>query len=260
MRLAGRKAVVTGAAKGISGAITRGLAGEGADLLLVGRDTAALEAVAAEVRALGRDAHVARADVSQEADVSEMAKTAAAVFGGRVDILVNVAGVTGAIETPVHQHSVEDFDWVYAVNVRGTFLCIKHILPLMIPHRYGKIVNISGTSGLRGYKYRAGYSASKWAVRGLTRTVAIEVGPHNINVNALHPGIIDGPRMDKLCVEKAKVRGWTPEQVRQEYMDEMVLGRVTTAEDCADAVVFLASDASRNMTGQSMTVDGGWDV
>lgn len=260
MRLANRTAIVTGAAKGIGGAITRALAREGADILLAGRDIAALDVVAEEVRALGRKAYLAQVDVSQEPEVAAMAATARDVFGGKVDILANVAGVTGAIETPVHEHSVEDFDWVYAVNVRGTFLCIKHVLPLMIPHRYGKIVNISGTSGLRGYKYRAGYSASKWAVRGLTRTVAIEVGPHNINVNALHPGIIDGPRMDKLCVEKARVRGWTPEQVRQEYMDEMVLGRVTTAEDCANAVVFLASDDSRNMTGQSMTVDGGWDV
>jgi 3-oxoacyl-[acyl-carrier protein] reductase len=130
----------------------------------------------------------------------------------------------------------------------------------MIAQRYGKIVNISGTSGLRGYKYRAAYSSSKWALRGFTRTVALEVGPHNINVNAVHPGIVAGDRMDRLCRDKARTRGWTEAQVRDEYVQEMALRRVTTADDVARAVLFLASDASRNMTGQSVTVDGGWDV
>ena len=130
----------------------------------------------------------------------------------------------------------------------------------MIARKYGKVVNISGTSGLRGYKYRAAYSSSKWALRGFTRTVALEVGPHNINVNALHPGIVAGDRMDKLCREKGKKRGWTPEQVHQEYVNEMALRRVTTSQDIANAVLYLASDDSKNMTGQSVTVDGGWDV
>ena len=114
--------------------------------------------------------------------------------------------------------------------------------------------------GLRGYRFRAAYSSSKWALRGFTRTVALEAGPYNINVNALHPGIVGGDRMDKLCREKAKKRGWTPEQVYQEYVDEMALKRVTVAQDIANAVLFLVSDDSSNMTGQSVTVDGGWDV
>jgi 3-oxoacyl-[acyl-carrier protein] reductase len=130
----------------------------------------------------------------------------------------------------------------------------------MIARRYGKIVNISGTSGLRGYKYRTAYSSSKWAIRGLTRTVALEAGPYNINVNALHPGIVAGDRMDRLCREKARRRGWSPEQVYQEYVNEMALRRVTTAADIANAVLFLVSEGSLNMTGQSVTVDGGWDV
>ena len=168
--------------------------------------------------------------------------------------------MTGPVETPVWEIKTEDWDEVLTVNVKGTFLPIKHVLPTMIAQRYGKIVNISGTSGLRGYKLRASYSSSKWALRGLTRTVALEAGPYNINVNALHPGIVDGPRMDRLCREKARKRGWTPEQVREEYLQEMALRRVTTARNIADAVVFLTSDASQNMTGQSITVDGGWDV
>jgi 3-hydroxybutyrate dehydrogenase len=134
------------------------------------------------------------------------------------------------------------------------------VLPTMIARRYGKIVNIGGGSGMRGYRYRAGYSSSKWAVRGLTRTTALDVGEHNINVNAIMPGIVETPRMDKLCHEKARKRGWTYDQVYQEYLDEMALKRVTTPQDVANAVVFMASDESRQMTGQEIVVCGGWSI
>ena len=107
---------------------------------------------------------------------------------------------------------------------------------------------------------RTAYSASKWAVRGITRTVALELGKHNINVNAVCPGIVDGPRMQKHCEEKARVRGWTAEEVYDEYVQDMVLKRVTGAHDIANAVLFLASEDSRQITGQHIAVDGGWDV
>jgi len=261
-RLEGRIAIVTGAAKGMGREICLTLAREGADLVLAARDAAPLEALAREVETLGRRAAVQPTDVTVEARVKALAEATRAAFGGRIDILVNAAGITGPIETPVSEIAVEDFDEVLAVNVRGTFLPIKHVLPTMLAQRYGKIVNVSGTSGLRGYKHRAAYSSSKWAIRGLTRTVALEAGPHNVNVNAVHPGIVGGERMAKLCREKARRRGagWTPERVYQEYVDEMALRRVTTAQDVADTVCFLASDESKNMTGQSITVDGGWDV
>jgi 3-oxoacyl-[acyl-carrier protein] reductase len=198
-------------------------------------------------------------DVTDEAAVQRMVTKTTETFG-RIDILVNAAGVTGPIETPVQEIRVEDFRFVLEANIVGTFLPTKHVLPGMIAQKHGKVVNISGTSGLRGYKYRAAYSSSKWALRGFTRTVALEAGPHNVNVNALHPGIVAGDRMEKLCREKAKKRGWTPEQVHQEYVNEMALRRVTVSQDIANAVLFLVSDESKNMTGQSMTVDGGWDV
>ena len=260
MRLEGRKAIVTGAAKGMGAAITTTLAREGADVVLAARDTAPLEEVAEEVRALGRDAVVVGCDVTSEAEVRAMVARALEVFGGRIDILVNVAGVTGPIETPVQDIDVADFDHVVAANERGTFLPIKHVVPTMIRQNGGKIVNIGGTSGLRGYPMRTAYSASKWAVRGITRTVALELGPHNINVNAVCPGIVDGPRMRKLCEEKARRRGWSVDEVYDEYVQDMALKRVTTAEDVADAVLFMASDESRQITGQHIAVDGGWDV
>ena len=107
---------------------------------------------------------------------------------------------------------------------------------------------------------RTAYSASKWAVRGITRTVALEAGPQGINVNVVCPGIVETPRLEKLCEEKALVRGWTREEVYEEYVQDMALRRVTTPQDVANAVLFLASEDSRNMTGQEITVDGGWDV
>ncbi len=259
MKLEGQVAIVTGAAKGMGRAISLRLAGEGADLLLAARDVPPLEMVAGEARTLGRRARHILTDVRDEASVRGMVEAAVDAFG-RVDILVNCAGTTGPVETPVHELKVEDFDEVLAVNLRGTFLPTKHVVPIMLRQERGKIVNIAGTSGLRGYKLRAAYSSSKWAVRGFTRTVALEVGARGINVNCVAPGIVGGERMDRLCREKARKRGWTPEQVYAEYVQEMALHRVTTAEDVANAVLFLCGDDSRNMTGQCLTVDGGWDV
>src|SRR5947209_12583365 len=259
MKLADRIAVVTGAAKGMGRDICLTLAREGANLTIAAREVGPLEALGVEISAIGRRAIAVPTDVTDEPAVERLVARARETFG-RIDILVNAAGVTGPIETPVWEIKADDFDHVIAVNLRGTFLPTKHVLPTMIQQRYGKIVNISGTSGLRGYKYRAAYSSSKWALRGFTRTVALEVGPHNINVNALHPGIVAGDRMDRLCREKPRARGSSPERVHDEYVQEMALRRVTTARDIANAVLFLASDASKNMTGQSVTVDGGWDV
>lgn len=261
MRLGDRVAIVTGAAKGMGGAISAALAAEGAHLVLAAREPGPLAALAESLarREGSRRYLPVPTDVSDERAVAALARRTLEEFG-RIDILVNAAGVTGPIETPVQEIKTEDFRFVLEANVLGTFLPTKHVLPGMIARKYGKVVNISGTSGLRGYKYRAAYSSSKWALRGFTRTVALEVGPHNINVNALHPGIVAGDRMDKLCREKGKKRGWTPEQVHQEYVNEMALRRVTTSQDIANAVLYLVSDDSKNMTGQSVTVDGGWDV
>lgn len=260
MRLADRIAIVTGAAKGMGREISLALARDGAHVVLAAREVAPLETVAREVNALGRRPLVVSTDVTSEPSVAAMVARAVEAFDGRIDILVNAAGVTGPIETPVWEIASADWDYVLDANTKGTFLPIKHVLPRMIARRFGKVVNISGTSGLRGYRYRAAYSSSKWAVRGLTRTVALEVGEYNINVNVICPGIIAGDRMETLCREKARKRGWTREEVYEEYLEEMALHRVTTAQDVANAVVFLCSEDSRSMTGQTVTVDGGWDV
>lgn len=260
MKLSGKNAVLTGGAKGMGAAITETLSREGADVFLAARDVAALEEVAGRVRTTGRRAGTCACDVVDEAAVSEMVRKAREFFAGRIDILVNIVGITGPIETPVQDIKASDFSDILETNIRGLFLPIKFIVPSMIEHRSGKIVNIGGAAGLRGYKNRAGYSASKWGIRGLTRTVALEVGRYNVNCNTVCPGIVRSPRLEKLCHEKARARGWTYEQVHDEYIRDMALGRLTEPQDVANAVLFLVSEDSRNITGQELVVDGGWDV
>lgn len=260
MKLENRKVIITGAAQGMGGTITRKLADEGAELFLTARSRGPLEELASELRERGVKADLKEGDATIEEDVIAVVDAAKTFFGGRIDVLVNAAGATGPIETPVWEIEANDFSDLLKKNIIGAFLPMKHVLPIMIKQRYGKIVNIGGGSGMRGYKYRAAYSASKWGVRGLTRTAALDVGEYNINVNAVMPGIVQTPRMEKLCRVKAEKRGWTYEQVYDEYLNEMALRRVTTPEDVANAVLFLSSDDSKNITGQELVVCGGWAV
>ena len=261
MRLQDRVAIITGAAKGMGSAISGALAEEGAHLVLAAREPAPLEALARALRDRpGRGRYIpVPTDVTDAAAVQALARRALDEFG-RIDVLVNAAGVIGPIETPLHKIAPEDWDRVLEVNVKGTFLCCRAVVPTMIERRSGKIINLAGTSGLRGYRFRAAYSSSKWALRGLTRTLALEVGPYGVNVNAICPGVVEGDRMTTIINEKARVRNWTPAQVFDEYIGEMALRRFTKDEDVAHAVVFLASDESRQITGHEIVVDGGWDV
>ncbi len=260
MRLEGKTAIITGGAQGMGATISETMAREGCDLVLNGRSLEPLEEMAEKIRAMGRRAEVAPGDFTNEEQVAEVVARAKTFFSGKIDILVNAAGATGPIETPVWEIERQDFADLLTKNVLGVFLTMKHVLPAMIEHNYGKIVNIGGGSGMRGYRYRAGYSSSKWAVRGLTRTSALDVGEYNINVNAIMPGIVETPRMEKLCKVKAETRGWTYEEVYAEYVEEMALKRVTKPQDIANAVIFLASDESQNITGQEMVIDGGWAI
>jgi NAD(P)-dependent dehydrogenase (short-subunit alcohol dehydrogenase family) len=259
--LAGKVAVVTGAAKGIGGLVTEHFARDGADVALVGRDAASLEEHARllDEKYGGRASLVATCDVTDEPQVAAMVAAVVERFGG-IDILVNTAGGTGPIETPAQAYSVEEFRKILDLNVIGTFLPVKHTIPHLIARGGGRIVNISGTSGLRGYRNRSGYSSSKWAVRGLTRTLALELGPHDITVNAVCPNVTHGARMERIVAEKAKALGTTPEAVYADFAAQTALGRFVEEEDVAAAIDFLVSDAAKNITGHDVPVDAGWDV
>jgi len=254
-------AVVTGAAKGLGGAITDVLACDGAHLVLAGRDREALQSHAARLddEYPERESVVATCNVTNENDVRAMIGAAVERFGG-LDILVNTAGVIGPIETPAQDVVVEDFRGVLDVNVVGTFLPCKVAIPHLIERGGGRIVNIAGTSGLRGYRNRVSYSSSKWAVRGLTRTLALELGPHDITVNAICPNVTHGERMTKIVNEKARRLGRTPEEVYADFSQQTALGRFIEDSDVAYAVRFLVSEGGRTVTGHDIVVDAGWDV
>ena len=254
-------AVVTGAAKGLGGAITDVLACDGAHLVLAGRDREALQSHAARLddEYPERESVVATCNVTNENDVRAMIGAAVERFGG-LDILINTAGVIGPIETPAQDVAVEDFRGVLDVNVVGTFLPCKVAIPHLIERGSGRIVNIAGTSGLRGYRNRVSYSSSKWAVRGLTRTLALELGPHDITVNAICPNVTHGERMTKIVNEKARRLGLTPEDVSADFTRQTALGRFIEDSDVAYAVRFLVSEGARNVTGHDIVVDAGWDV
>jgi NAD(P)-dependent dehydrogenase (short-subunit alcohol dehydrogenase family) len=261
LELYGRVAVVTGAAKGMGGPICEALAEEGASLVLAGRDMDAIESHAASLNESFPEVetHSVRCDVTDESQTTDLAAAALERFG-RIDILVNTAGVIGPIETPAQDVGLEDFRFVLDVNVVGTFLPSKAVIPTMIEAGRGRIVNIAGTSGLRGYRNRVAYSSSKWAVRGLTRTLALELGPHDITVNAICPNVTNGERMDRIVSAKAERTGRTFDEVYADFASQTALGRFIDEVDVAEAVRFLASDRARNMTGHEIVVDAGWDV
>lgn len=259
--LADKVAIVTGGGKGIGAVTCEYLAEDGAHVVLVGRDGDALRARAARLdeKRVDRASLPVVCDVTDEAQVEEMVRTTVDRFGA-IDILVNTAGGTGPIETPAQDYPAEEFRRILELNVLGTFLPCKHVIPHLIARGGGRIVNIAGTSGLRGYRNRSGYSSSKWAIRGLTRTLALELGPHDITVNDVCPNVTNGARMDRIVAEKARRLGTTPEAVYADFASQTALGRFVEEEDVAAAIRFLVSPAARNITGHDVPVDAGWDV
>lgn len=250
--------VITGPAKGMGRAVTLAFAREGSHLVLAGRDLAAIEPVAAEARALGVSAIVCACDMTVAADCTALAQSTMESFG-RIDVLVNVAGGSGPIGKTGWETTPEEFDQIIELNMRGCFNTMRAVLPAMIERRAGKIVNVGGTFGMRGRAGRMAYSASKWGLRGITKSFALEAGPHNINVNCVAPGMVDGPRFrEKVCANMARTLGITLEESMQRHAADYALRRVTLDTDVANACLFLASDASRQITGVDLPVDGGW--
>jgi NAD(P)-dependent dehydrogenase (short-subunit alcohol dehydrogenase family) len=259
LQLKNKVAVITGPAKGMGAAITQAFAAEGVKLALVGRDIEAVKPVAAEARSQGAEAIVIPCDLTDATQCESAASAAKCAFGGRIDILINVAGGSGPIGKTGVETTPEEFDEIVTLNMNGCFHTMRATLPTMIEQRYGKIVNVGGTFGMRGRAGRMAYSASKWGLRGITKSFALEVGPYNINVNCVAPGMVDGPRFrDKVCADMARKLGITVEQAMERHAADYALKRVTMDEDVANACLFLASDAARQITGVDLPVDGGW--
>ena len=257
--LTDRVAIVTGPAKGMGAAITLALAAEGVELSLAGRDMDAIDPVVEQATALGRTAIVTRCDVTVPADVDALVAATLDAFG-RIDILINVAGGRGPLETAAWDTTPEAFDAIVDLNMKGCYLTMRAVTPTMMAQRSGKVVNIGGTFGLRGRALRMAYSASKWGLRGITKAFALELGPYNVNVNNVCPGMVDGPRFRKVCEEMSRRLGIPIEEAMRKHAEEYALKRISTDRDVANAVLFFSSDVSRQITGQDVAVDGGWVI
>ncbi len=243
MELAGKVALVTGAAQGIGKTIALLLARHGADIAVSDVNLEKAEETVKEIEALGRRSIAIRSDVSRFDDVERMVQAIVEKMG-KIDILVNNAGI--ARDKLVLRMTEEDWDAVLDVNLKGTFHCVKAVVRHMSKQRSGKIVNIASVSGEMGNAGQANYSASKAGVIGLTKTIAREFAQRGINVNAVAPGYIVTPMTEAL-----------PEKTKEELQKMIPLERLGLPEDVAQAVLFLVSEASSYITGQVLNVNGG---
>ena len=244
MELTGRTAVVTGGSRGIGRAVCLELAARGASVVLcyAGGEAAAQETAAA-CEQQGAKALALRCDVSDAQAVKAMMKQAVSAFG-RIDILVNNAGITR--DGFLLMMKEADFDAVLDTNLKGTYLCLRAVVHAMMKQGYGRIVNISSVTGLRGNAGQANYAASKAGVIGLTKSAARELAFKNITVNAVAPGFIETDMTAAL-----------PQENRQALLAQIPAGRLGQAQEVARAVAFLASDDAAYITGQVLAVDGG---
>ncbi|RHW54819.1 3-oxoacyl-[acyl-carrier-protein] reductase [Clostridium botulinum] len=242
--LEGRTAIVTGASRGIGRAIAKKLASMGANLVLNYRSSAKeIDTLLEEIKEFGIETLVIQGDVSSFGDSKKIADEAKNKFG-TIDILINNAGITK--DSLILRMTEEDFDKVISVNLKGVYNCSKHIAPIMLKQRSGKIINISSVVGVAGNAGQCNYAAAKAGVIGITKSLAKELGSRGITVNAVAPGYIRTDMTDAL-----------PERVKKSIEDLLPLKRLGTPEDVAETVGFLASDKAAYITGQVIHVDGG---
>lgn len=255
MKLLGKVALVTGASQGIGRAIALALAGEGADIVVNGRNEVLIAETVGAIHQLGRRAIGARADISDAGQVAAMAEQALAAFG-RIDILVNNAGGTQGVAPAAHIDELTEADWdrVMDLNLKAPFLCCRALVGYMRAQKRGRIINISSTAGRSNTRMVVGtlpYVAAKAGLLGFTRQLAKELAPYNITVNAVAPGAIAGTAQGE--------RTWRQrsEEAQRASLASIPLGRRGAPEEVAGAVVFLASDDASYITGATIDVNGG---
>ncbi len=259
MNFEGRTALVTGAAGAIGRGIAAGLAAEGAKVFLTDLKP---DAVADAVAALAKQGPIGggqAADVADEAQVRDLVDAAKDALGGRIDILVNVAGIVG--QGKVEEIAVDDWDRMFAVNCRGTFLPTKYVVPLMKTQRYGKIVNFSSKSGKTGSALMSHYSAAKAAIIGFTQALAYELADSGITVNCLCPGITEDTGVwDNVSAGYIQNLGKSREDVVKQFTAKVPLKRLAQIDDVVAVTLFLAGSGADYMTGQAVNVTGGREM
>ncbi len=254
-RFEGKVVMITGAARGIGKAVAKAFAEEGAILAITDKDYEQLLKTLEEIQNLSPQSRAYELDVTKENMVKTVVESVIKDFG-KIDVLVNNAGVSTM--NWFWELTEEEWDFNMNVNAKGVWLVSKYVAPHMMERRRGKIVNVASMAGKLGAPLLAHYSASKFAVVGLTQAMAKELARFGINVNAVCPGFVKTSMQDREVVWEAKLRGIDdPEKVRKEYIEMTPLGRLCYPEDVAKVVRFLASEEADFMTGQAINVTGG---
>lgn len=249
-RLDGLRVLVTGGAAGIGRTIAEYLDKEGARLHVCDVSPDSLQNLAGAHPGIGRTL----ADVGSEADVDRLFADLSAQLGG-LDVLVNNAGIAGPT-SPVEETKLADWQRTLDVNLTGQFLCARRAVPMLKQAGGGSIINIASVAARLGFPNRSPYSASKWAIIGLTQTWAMELGPFAIRVNAILPGIVAGERQDRVLQARAQVEGITFEEAKRQRLQSVSLRSTVAANDVAEMVLFLCSPGGRMISGQSLSVCG----
>lgn len=252
--VAGLRVVVTAGGAGIGRAMVESFAAQGAEVFTCDIDGAALEEVGRACPQVGRKI----ADVASPDAVAAVFDAALGRLGG-LDVLINNAGVAGPT-APVEEIAPEDWRRTQAVNLDGLFHCLQQGVPALKTAGGGCIVNLSSAAGVRGFPLRTPYVASKWAVVGITKSLAMELGPFGIRVNALCPGPVEGERIDRVIAAKAAARGIAEAEMRAEMTRDTSLKTFVTAQDIADMALYLASPSGARLSGQALSIDGNMEV
>src|SRR5579863_8030863 len=248
----GLRVLVTAGASGIGAAIASAFKESGAAIHVCDIDDAALTAFQSRIPSC----QATHADVGDEAQVAAMFEKQRDRFQG-LDVLINCAGIAGPT---AGADKITEQEWTRTINVNlsGQFRCLHHAVPMLRASNAANIICISSIAGRMGIPWRTPYVATKWAIVGIAKSLAIELGPENIRVNAVLPGIVEGPRMDGVIKARAKLEGVEESAMREEYLKSISLGRMVTADDVALMCLFLCSPAGRNVTGQAISVDGNY--
>jgi len=247
----GLRVLVTAGASGIGAVIARAFCEAGAHVHVCDIDRVALDRLATNAPRISTSA----ADASMERDVDLVFDDVQGTLGG-LDLLVNNAGIAGPT-APIEAIDAGLWERTVAVNLNSQFLFARRAVPLLKQSdAHPSIISMSSVAGRLGYAFRTPYASTKWAIVGLTRSLAIELGPHGVRANAILPGTVEGERMNGVIAARAFAKGVSAEAMKQEYLQKISLRRMVTAEDVAAMALFLSSPAARNVTGQSISVDG----
>lgn len=259
MQLADKVSIVTGGGKGIGRAISLTFAQEGADVVVAARTESALREVASEIEAMGRKSLPIVTDLTVPEQTLAMVERTMEKFG-KVDILVNNSGLEGPMVN-VADMDLEGWNQTLALNLTGAMLSVMHVLKQsMIPRKSGVIINISSVSGRRGPAMRSSYSSTKWGIIGFTQSLASEVGRYGIRVNCIAPGLVEGERIDRVLEGMGKSLGMSYEHAVKTINARTALGRMLKPEEVAALAVFLASEQSSGITGQTINCDAGLEM